>query len=154
MSLPEVASQSLAVLSFPAVRIRVPSALNAACRTSSEWLNEARSFPGSCIPKLGSFVRACSHDPSTIRTERCVVDLVLMVKGRNKLARGRIPELGAVIRACCQNPRTVRAKCCPSDNVLVGKGGNESTGSGIPELGVVVRACCQDTSTIRTKRRA
>ena len=52
MGLHEAASQSLAVLSLLAVRIRAPSALKAACRTSSEWLNEARSFPEAASQSL------------------------------------------------------------------------------------------------------
>ena len=56
--MPEAASQSLAVLSALAVRIRAPSGLNAAC-----------------------------------------VDLILMVKGGDELARGRIPELGGFVRS-------------------------------------------------------
>ena len=56
MSLPEAASQSLAVLSALAVRIRAPSGLNAAS-----------------------------------------VNHILMGKGGDELARGRIPELGG----CC-----------------------------------------------------
>ena len=67
--MPEDASQSLAVLSRLAVRIRVPSGLNAAS-----------------------------------------LDLILMVKGGDELARGRIPKLGAAIRARRQNPSTVRTK--------------------------------------------
>ena len=59
MSLPEAASQSLAVLSALAVRIRAPSGLNAA-----------------------------------------QYDAILMGKGGDKLARGRIPELGGIVRAC------------------------------------------------------
>src|SRR5262245_40224647 len=42
MSLPEAASQSLAVLSALAVRIRAPSGLNATFSTASWWSKEAR----------------------------------------------------------------------------------------------------------------
>src|SRR5215469_18697370 len=82
-------------------------------------VKRSEELSGSRIPKLGGFVRACSHHPSAIRTERCVVDLVLMVEGGNKLARGRIPELGAVIRACRQDPRTIWAKCCRASELAL-----------------------------------
>ena len=78
MSLPEAASQSLAVLSALAVRIRVPSG-----------------------------------------TKRRVLDLILMVKGGDQLARGRIPELGGFVRACRQDPSAVRTKRRVVDRILM-----------------------------------
>ena len=80
MSLPEAASQSLAVLSALAVRIRAPSGLNAAS-----------------------------------------IDPILMVKGGDQLARGRIPELGGVVRARRQDPSTVRTKRRMVDAILMAK---------------------------------
>src|SRR5258708_8190100 len=62
------------------------------------------------IPKLGGFVSACCQDPSTVRTELRLKDLVLMGKGGDQLAQGRIQELGAVIRADRQDPSAIRAK--------------------------------------------
>ena len=50
------------------------------------------------VPELGGFIRARRENPSAVRTECSVADLILMVKGGHKLARGRIPELGTVIR--------------------------------------------------------
>src|ERR1700741_4981048 len=54
MSLPEAASQSLAVLSELAVRIRVPSGLNAPYRTSKNWgaSKEAISLPEAASQRL------------------------------------------------------------------------------------------------------
>ncbi len=51
-SLPEVASQSLAVPSALAVRIRAPSGLNAASRSSAGWAKEARSLPETASQSL------------------------------------------------------------------------------------------------------
>ena len=85
MSLPEAASQSLAVLSALAVRIRAPSGLNAAS-----------------------------------------INRILMVKGGDELARGRIPELGGLVRACRQDPSTVRTKRRVVNRILMGKGGDQA----------------------------
>ena len=57
------------------------------------------------IPELGGFVLACRENPSAVRTERSVADLILMDKGGHKLARSRIPELGAVISALAVRTR-------------------------------------------------
>ena len=72
MSLPEAASQSLAVSSALAVRIRAPSGLNAAVPDNyhlgigqgSDELARGR------IPELGGIVCARCEDPSTVRTKR------------------------------------------------------------------------------------
>ena len=40
----------------------------------------------SRIPKLGGFVSTCRQDPSAVGTEHRSVDLILMVKGGDKLA--------------------------------------------------------------------
>ena len=55
-------------------------------------------------------IRACRQDPSTVRTERRVVDAILMGKGGDELARGRIPELGGLVRARRQDPGAIRTK--------------------------------------------
>ena len=110
MSLPEAASQSLAVLSALAVRIRAPSGLNAASVTLILMIKGGDELARGRIPELGGFVFACRQNSSAVRTERRVVDLILMVKGGDELARGRIPELGAVVRARRQDPSAVRTK--------------------------------------------
>ena len=69
-----------------------------------------RSLPEAASQSLAAVVRARRQNPRTVRTERCVVDRVLMVKGGHKLARARIPELGGVIRACREDPSAVRTK--------------------------------------------
>ena len=51
-SLPEAASQSLAVPSALAVRIQAPSGLNAASRSSSGWAKEAISLPETASQSL------------------------------------------------------------------------------------------------------
>src|SRR6266446_4233982 len=59
MSPPEVASQSLAVLSMLAVRIRVPSGLNVPYRTSKPWGSPkgAISLPEAASQSLtGAFI--------------------------------------------------------------------------------------------------
>ena len=38
------------------------------------------------IPELGGFVSACRQDPSTVRTELRLKDLILMGKGSEELA--------------------------------------------------------------------
>ena len=80
-----------------------------------------------------------------------MVNLILMGKGREELARGLIPELGAVIRARRQDPSTVRTKSRILDATLMVKGRDELPRSRIPELGGVVPACGQNPSTIRAK---
>src|SRR5271165_823071 len=76
------------------------------------------------IPELGTVIRACRQDPSTVRTERRMPDPILMVKGGEELARGRIPELGGFVRACRQDPSTVRTKRHILNSILMGKGGD------------------------------
>jgi len=39
-----------------------------------------------CIPELGCFVSACRQDPSTVATELCLKDFILMGKGSEELA--------------------------------------------------------------------
>ena len=73
MSLAEAASQSLAVLSALAVRIRAPSGLNAASQTILMGEGGDELARGR-IPELGGVIRACRQDPSTVRTKRRVVD--------------------------------------------------------------------------------
>ena len=73
------------------------------------------------VPELGGFVRTRREDPSAIRTERRVADLILMGKGSEELARGRIPELGAVICARSQDPSTVQTKSGVLDATLMVK---------------------------------
>ena len=70
MSLPEAASQSLAVLSALAVRIRAPSGLNAARQHTTLMVKGGDELARGRIPELGSFVPACRQDPSTVRTKR------------------------------------------------------------------------------------
>ena len=70
MSLPEAASQSLAVLSALAVRIRVPSGLNAALYDATLMVKGGDELARGRIPELGSFVSACRQDPSTVGTKR------------------------------------------------------------------------------------
>src|SRR5258708_12887195 len=47
----------------------------------------------SRTPELGGSIPARREDPSTIRTEPRVLDHVLMVKGGDHLAGGRVPDL-------------------------------------------------------------
>ena len=70
MSLPEAASQSLAVLSALAVRIRAPSGLNAALSDRILMGKGSDELARGRIPELGGFVRARRQDPSTIGTKR------------------------------------------------------------------------------------
>ena len=62
MSLPEAASQSLAVLSALAVRIRAPSGLNAACVDRILMVKGGDELARSRIPELGGLVRARRQD--------------------------------------------------------------------------------------------
>ena len=83
-------------------------------------------------------IRARRQDPRTVRTKRHVLNGILMGKGGDQLARGRIPELGALIRASRQDPSAVRTKRRVIDRILMVKGGYQFARSGIPELGGVV----------------
>ena len=75
MSLPEAASQSLAVLSLLAVRIRAPSGLNSASVDLVLMTKRDDQLAGGRIPELGGFVSACRQDPSAVRTKNRAVDL-------------------------------------------------------------------------------
>ena len=43
------------------------------------------SLPEAASQSLAVLIRACRQNPSAVRTERCVVDLILMVKGGDSL---------------------------------------------------------------------
>ena len=68
------------------------------------------SLPEAASQSLAVLSAACRQDPSTVRTKRRVVNPILMGKGGDELARGRIPELGGFVRARRQDPSTVRTK--------------------------------------------
>ena len=91
------------------------------------------------------------EDPSTIRTERRVPDTVLVVKGKDELARGRVPEPGGFIRARRENPGAVRTERSVADLILMVKGGHKLARGRIPELGAVIRVCRQDPRTVRAE---
>ena len=145
------ASQSLAVLSQLAVRIRAPSGLNAGPRDRILMVKGGDQLARGRIPEFSACVRACRQDPSTVRTKRRVIETIWMVKGSDQFARGRIPELGGFVCACRQDPSTVRTKLRLKDLILMVKGGEELARGRIPELGGVIRARRQDPSTVRTK---
>ena len=77
INLPEAASQSLAVLSALAVRIRAPSGLNAASLDLTLMLKRGDQLLRGRIPKLGGVIRARRQDPSTVGTKRRVVNRTL-----------------------------------------------------------------------------
>ena len=81
MSLPEAASQSLAVR-VSACR-QDPSTVRTKRRDANPILVSKRGdeFARGRIPELGGFVRARRQDPSTVGTKRRIVDPVLMIKG-------------------------------------------------------------------------
>ena len=57
------------------------------------------SSPEAASHSFAVLLRARRQDPSAIRTKRCTrKDIILMVKGGDELARGRIPELGGFVR--------------------------------------------------------
>src|SRR6516162_6133420 len=104
------------------------------------------------IPELGTVdtvlsergvivFRACCQNLSAVRTERRVKGPTQMVKGGDKLARGRIPEVSAMIRACRQHPSAVRTKRRVLNGILMIKGGNGFVRGRIPKLGGLVLAC-------------
>ena len=68
------------------------------------------SSPEAALPELGGIVRARRQDPSTVRTKRHILNGILMSKGGDQFARGRIPEFGGFVRACRQDPSAVRTK--------------------------------------------
>ena len=119
MSLPEAASQSLAVLSELAVRIRVPVWAECSVVDLILMVKGGHKLARGSIPELGTVIRARCQDPSTVRTKCSVLNATLMVKGSDELARGRIPELSGVVPACGQNPSTVRAKGPVRDLILM-----------------------------------
>ena len=110
MSLPEAASQSLAVLSPLAVRIRAPSGLNSASANDTLMVKGGDEFAGGRIPELGGLVPACRQDPSTVRTKRRVVDLVLMGERRRSACPRPHPRAWRFCLARRQDPSAVRAK--------------------------------------------
>ena len=69
MSSPEVASQSLAVLSALAVKIRLPSGLNTRVVNRTLMSKGGDELARGCVPKFGGVIRACRQDPSTVRTK-------------------------------------------------------------------------------------
>ena len=73
---------------------------------------------------------------STVPAEHCIVNRILVVKGGDKVARGRIPELGSLVFACRQDPSTVRTKRRSVNPILVSKGGEQLARGRIPEFGV------------------
>ena len=77
------------------------------------------------IPQLGSFVRACCEDPSTVRAKFGLPDQTLMSEGGDEFARSCIPEFGSFVPACRQDSSAVRTKRRPLDQVLMLKGGDE-----------------------------
>ena len=120
ISLPEAASQSLAVSSALAVRIRAPSGLNAPLSDPITRMGKGSDeLARGRIPELRGIVCACRQDPSTIRTKRRVGNRILMGKGNDELARGRIPELGGFVRACREDPSTVRTERRVLDAILM-----------------------------------
>src|SRR5215469_10909749 len=92
-----------------------------------------------------------------------------MVKGNDKLARGRVPEFGGFVHAqgraimlsptCRQDPSTVRTERrmlnrLENPSAALGKRGYGFARSRIPEIGAVMfRACRQHSCTVRAKRR-
>ena len=91
--------------------------------------------------------------PSTVRTKGHVLNCILMSKGGDELARGRIPELGGIVCARRKDSSTIRTKRPLPEPTRIVKGRDELARSRIPELGGFVRACRQDSSSIGTKRR-
>src|SRR5215510_10107732 len=86
MSLAEAASQSLAVLSQLAVRIRAPLGLNTALVTRSQWAKEAMSLPEAVSQSLAPPERA--GFPSAHCPARCALSDLLFY-----LTRKKIPEV-------------------------------------------------------------
>src|SRR5260370_677503 len=78
------------------------------------------------IPELCGFIRARCQDPSTVWTERRVVNRTLMGKGGDELPGGRIPEPGGLVPARRQDSSTIRTKGQGVDRILVVKRGNEA----------------------------
>ena len=68
------------------------------------------SLPEAASQSLALLIRARRQDPRTVRTKRHVLNGILMIKGGDELARGRIPELGGFVRARRQDPSAVRTK--------------------------------------------
>ena len=108
--MPDAASQSLAVLSQLAVRIRAPSGLNSALYDLALMRKGGDQLAGGRIPQFGGAVPARRQDPTAVRTKLCPVNDSLMLKGGDEFAGGRIPELGGFVPACRQDPSTVRTK--------------------------------------------
>ena len=82
MSSPEAASQSLAVLSQLAVRIRAPFGTKRRLPDTILMVKGGDELARGRIPELGGVVRARRQDPSTVRTKRRVLDLILMSQRR------------------------------------------------------------------------
>ena len=54
-----------------------------------------------------------------------MVETVWMIKGNDRLARGRIPKLGSFVLACREDPSSVGTKLRLKDLILMGKGREE-----------------------------
>ena len=92
MSFPEAASQSLAVSSALAVRIRAAVGTKHRFEDLILMVKGGDVFARGRIPELGGFVRTGRQDPHTVRTKRGVVDCILMLKGGDLFARGAHPR--------------------------------------------------------------
>src|SRR6516225_5562304 len=99
MSLPEAASQSLAVLSRAGRQN--PSTIRAKHRVIETILMRKRGDgpPRHWSPELGGIVPTYRQDPCTIRTKRTVRHLILMGKRGDEFSGGRIPQLSGFVPA-------------------------------------------------------
>src|SRR6516162_2008137 len=74
-----------------------------------------------------------------------------MIKGSDRLARGRIPKLGGFVLACREDPSSVGTELRLKDLVLMGKGVDQLARGRIEELGAFIRTDRQDSSAVRTE---
>ncbi len=91
--MPEAASQSLAVLSALAVRIRVTVGTKRRIGDPILMVKRADQLPGGRIPKLGGFVCAPRQDPSAVPTERRAIETILMRKRGDGFATRPLPRV-------------------------------------------------------------
>jgi hypothetical protein len=77
---------------------------------------------------------------STVRTKCRVVDRILVVKGGNEPARGRVPKLGGSVFARCQDASTVGTKLRIDDPILVPKDCDDFARGRSPKFGGFVCA--------------
>ena len=133
ISFPSTASQTLIVLSFPVVAIRLPSRLN----VTPHFVTKAKFklvdlLPAADVP-YGGVAKTAARDPFPVRTEFQVRDPSPRPGERDRLVRLRLIDRGSVERnrstsillcggrcsGACAELGVRRAKCCVASRIHI-----------------------------------